>query len=94
MTTNKHSETPVLQLLQRLEVGGGQLGNGQTIFELWADKGGIDPGTKEKRESIPVNTDVVEKTHYFHNGSRARRDNQGRLNTFRTKGDTKVDKRI
>ena len=54
----------------------------------------IDPGTKEKRESIAVNTDVVQENHHLHDSSRARRENQGRLNTFRTERNTEVGKGI
>ena len=63
VATNKHAETPVLQTFKGLDIGSGEMRYGQTIFELWADKGGVDAGTEEKGKAIAVDTDIVKKTH-------------------------------
>ena len=76
MATHKETETSILKLFKGFEVGRGEFGNGQTIFELRADKGSVDLGTQEQGETVTIDTNVVEETHDLEN-SRGTRGNNG-----------------
>ena len=75
MTTNKETETTILEMLKGFVILGGETGDRKTIFKHGADKGGINLGAQEKRKTISVDTNMIEKTHDFEHTRGARRNN-------------------
>ncbi|KAG1434179.1 hypothetical protein G6F56_014405 [Rhizopus delemar] len=63
MTTYHHTKAFVLQLINLFCLSSTEFGDGQAIFELWTNKGGVNTGTKQEGETLTVNTDHVEDTH-------------------------------
>ncbi|KAG1427128.1 hypothetical protein G6F57_023273 [Rhizopus arrhizus] len=63
MTTYHHTKAAILKTFNFFGLSSRKFGNGETIFEFWADKSSIDPSAQEKRKALAIHANLVENTH-------------------------------